>query len=309
MSRRWVPCLSLLLVSVHLAAAQPEARFLSFSVQQKNGIHVRDLKAGEVQLFLDDQPVDLRYFGYRDVDTSVVVLIENSPRTARFNHSRAELGRINTVDVVRHHLMEEVIPAIAELGEVWIGQFYKELETVSEFTDQSFELLDAVQRMEPRPQHLETENIPVSRMLGRGIDVLRNRTAKRKILLLFAATADLESIRNLDEYRELLRRSDVDLYVVSFGPRQNSVSSHATMAQRANPFYFEKLVSETAGKFYLSGEFVFPREFMNDLMSTLSNTYTLGFYVEPDGSRAERTVRLQVDRRKCRVSHRKILVF
>ena len=166
---------------------------------------------------------------------------------------------MNIVDIVRYYLVDEGIPALAELGEVWIGQFYQELETVHDFTDQDWELIQSIQDMKPRPRGLDLENIPVGRFLGRGVDILRTRSEKRKVLMLVTATADRESLKNLDEYRDMLRITDIDLYVVSFGPR--AISPGSSSPARFNPYYFKKLVSETGGKFYLSGDYVFPSEF------------------------------------------------
>ena len=288
-------------------ASDRQARFLNFSVKQKSGIYVRDLKQEEVKLHLDQEPVEIRYFGYQNVDTAFAIIVENSPRTARYNVSRPHYGEVNIIDIVRYYLVDEIIPAVAELGEVWIGQFYQELETVHDFTDQDWELIQSIHDMKPRPRGLDLENIPVGRFLGRGVDILRTRSEKRKVLMLVTATADRESLKNLDEYRDMLRITDIDLYVVSFGPRVTSPGSSSPA--RFNPYYFRQLVSETGGKFYLSGEYVFPSEFMNDLITTLSNSYTIGFYVHPGSPPSTRSVQLEVAREKIKIQHRKTLVF
>ena len=292
---------------LRMQGSDRQARFIHFSVQQKNGVYVRDLKADEVRLSLDQKPVEIRYFGYQNVDTVFAILIENGPRTARYNVSRPQYGEVNLVDVVRYYLVEETLPVLAELGEVWIGQFYQELETVHDFSSQDWELIQSIQDMQPRPEGLDLENIPVARFLGRGVDLLRARPEKRKILLLVTATVDRESLQHLGEYRDLLRLSDIQLYVVSFAPRTAPSGSAATV--RFNPYYFNKLVAETGGKLYLSGEYVFPGEFMNDLTTTLANSYTVGFYVQPGAQRAVRAVRLRIDRDRIKVQHRKHLVY
>ena len=56
-------------------------------------------------------------------------------------------------------------------------------------------------------------------MLGRGVDLLKDRSERRKILVLFTAVVDRESYKNLEEYRQLLRHENVDVYVVSFARR------------------------------------------------------------------------------------------
>ncbi len=105
-------------IALQMQASDRQARFLNFSVKQKDGIYVRDLKREEVKLYLDQEPVEIRYFGYQNVDTAFAILIENSPRTAYYNVSRPQHGEVNIVDIVRYYLIEETIPALAELGEV-----------------------------------------------------------------------------------------------------------------------------------------------------------------------------------------------
>ena len=236
-----IPCLAG--ITLQARASDRQARFLNFSVKQKNGIYVRDLKQDEVELYVDQLPVEIRYFGYQNVDTAFAILVENSPRTARYKVSRPQFGQVNLVDIVRYYLVDETIPALAELGEVWIGQFYQELEMVHDFSDQDWELIQAIHDMKPRPEGLDLENIPVGRFLGRGVDILKVRPEKRKVLLLVTAIADRESLKNLDEYRDMLRITNIDLYVVSFGPRTGSPGASSTA--QFNPHYFRKLVSET----------------------------------------------------------------
>ena len=62
----YVLCLAA--ISFAPEASDRQARFLNFSVKQKNGIYVRDLKQEEVKLHLDQEPVEIRYFGYPSRD-------------------------------------------------------------------------------------------------------------------------------------------------------------------------------------------------------------------------------------------------
>ena len=48
---------------------------------------------------------------------------------------------------------------------------------------------------------------------------------------------------------------------------------------------------------------------MNDLMSTLTNSYTVGFYVQPGSPPSTRSVQLELARKKIKVRHRKTLVY
>ena len=290
-----------------LAASEKEAFFVSFSAKNRRGIFLRDLKADEVTVLLDNEPVEVRYFGYQSVDTAFAFLIENSPRTAEYPVSMPHLNQVNIVDVIRYYLLDGAMDMVARHGPTLIAEFYKELEVLQDFSSNDMDLTEAIQRMEPNFRGLDEENIPVARFMGRGVDMLRATDAKRKILVLFTTTINRDAVDVLEEYRELLRMSSVDLYVVSFAPQ--FASANSSHAERVNRFYFQQLVGETSGKLYLSGAYVFPEEFMKDLEARLDNSYTLGFYVEPGEEPGEHRLDIRLDRPKCEVVHRKKLIF
>lgn len=291
-----------------MAETARESRFLSFSAKDRHGIFLRDLKPEEVTLLVGNQPIEVRYFGYQDVDAALAFLIENSPRTARYAVSMPHLGRVNIVDQVRYHLSGGFFDELALNSRVLIAEFYKELKILQDFSEDGYLLDGALRRMKPNFSPLDKENIPVGRMIGRGVDLLRQRPEKRKILVVFTTTVDYESAKNLEEYREMLRSFDVDLFVVSFASRQ-ATGPGRSHTEKINRFYFKRLAEETSGRLYLSGEYVFPREFMDDLMTRLTHSYTLGFYVSPGEQPAEHSIEIKIDRPKCDLTYRKKLVF
>lgn len=285
-----------------------EPRYLTFTAQDRHGIYLRDLKMEEVSLYLDGEPVEVRYLGYRNVDTAFAFLIENSPRTAQHARSVPQWGMINIVDQVRYHLMNGFFGPVVETGPVLLAEFYQEFQVLQDFTAEDHLLELALSRMQPHFTGLDRENIPVARFLGRAVDVLRERPERRKILALFTTTIDRDSYQALDEYQQLLRRTDVELYVVSFAPRFASGPGYA-FEERMNTFFFRRLVGETGGRAYISGEYVYVDEFMNDLMTRLANSYTIGFYPPAEPNPKGWQVRLRVRDDRTRVTHRERLSY
>jgi len=288
--------------------ADRQGIYLTFSARDQNRIYFRDLKEEEVALYLDEQPVEIRYFGYRKVSTAFAFIIENSPRTAQFARSMPQLGQNNIVDYVIYGLMEGVFPPLVEMGPVLLAEFYKEFSIVQNFTDDDYMLEDALIRMEPNWTGLDKENIPVARMLGRGVDLLKDRNERRKILVLFTAVIDRESYKNLEEYRQLLRHENIEVYVVSFA-RRFATGVGNTFEQRMNTYYFRNLVRETSGHFYISEELAYIDDVFVDLKSRLANSYTLGFYVEAGDEPSEHKVEIEILRGKSNITHRPILIY
>ena len=76
-----------------------------------------------------------------------------------------------------------------------------------------------------------------------------------------------------------------------------------------NTYYFRNLVKETSGHFYISEELAYIDDIWLDLKSRLTNSYTLGFYVEADDEPTEHEVEIKILRGKSDITHRPILIY
>ncbi len=304
-----LPCLlAALLLPVRAAPAEREARFLTFNAVDKNGVYVRKLKLDEVSLYLDDQPVKVSYLGKENVDTAYVFLLENSPRTAPSPVSNPRLGVVNPIDKIRYQLEGGFFHQLTRKGSVLLGEFYHEVTILQDFTTDEFRLEDALVRMEPNFAKVDTEHIPIGRSLARGVDLLKSTGAKRKVLVLFTTTVDHDSYQNLEEYRQMFQLSDVELYIISFAPRFVSGPGF-TFEEKMNRYFFVHLTDETSGKLYLSGEYAYVPEFMDDLKTRMLLGWTIGFYVQPQDEPRPHAVRLKVRDDKIKVTCRESITY
>ncbi len=285
-----------------------EVRFLTFSVVNHYGIYVRDLERNEIQLELDGHAVDVGYLSSGGTDTAVAIFLENSPRTAENSVSIPQLGQINLIDRVRYELLDDFFPPLCRIGHVMLAEFFEDIHILQDFTDDESYLLDALHKLQPHAEGLMTDRINVGRVLGRGVDFLKARPERRKVLFLVTRTVDRESAGNLEEYRLMLRNTGVDVFVLSLAPRFVS-GTGTTFAEKVNSYFFKNLVKETAGQAYLAGEYKFIEDLFTDLKGRLLNTYTIGFYVEPSEKVKDHEVEIRVTREKCRVTFRKYLVY
>lgn len=292
----------------HAFSLGREARFVTFTAQNKFGIYLRDLKKDEVSVWLDGRPVKVVYFGYRDVDSAFVFMIENSPRTAPYANTVPQMGRVNIVDQVRYYLSGGFFDRIVPLGPVLLGEFYKAVKVLQGFTDQEDILSGALLRLQPHFMGLDKEHIAVGRALGRGYDLLRNRSEKRKVLVLFTRSVDLETYKNRREYLQIFQDSNIELYVVSFAVAFPTGAGYS-FAERVNRSFFRELAGGTGGKAYISSEYGRLDSFMDDLKSRLANSYTIGFYVEPGSRPSEHKVRLKARSSDVEVTYREKLEY
>ncbi|GAB4108482.1 MAG: hypothetical protein Kow001_05950 [Acidobacteriota bacterium] len=292
-------------VGLSVQSDNQEARFISFTVKDRHGIYVRDLRREEVALELDGKPVEIKYLGGKDVQTSAVILLENSPRTAQQPVSIPQWGQINPIDRIRYLLLDDFFSPITMNGEVLLAQVYKDFEVLKEFTGDDSSLVMALQDMQLNFAGVVFNNIQIGRALGRAVNLLERRPSRRKFLVAFTAAIDRDSYQNLEEYREMFRRSDIDLYTVAFAPRFATGTTH-TFEEKMTGQYYRTLAGETGGRAYLVGEYAYLDELFTDLKGRISNAYTAGFYPPAGGPEFE--VKIRVAREGCSVTHRKRLV-
>ncbi len=285
-----------------------EIRYLSFVAKNRHNIFVRDLDQDEIEFKLDGEPIEIGFFGFRDISTAYVFLLENSPRTAHFAISMPQAGRVNPIDRIRYEMTYDFFRPLTGKGCVLLGEFFKEVEILQSFTDQDDLIVSAMNSMQLNFTGIMFDDIEVGRVVGRGVDLLRERPEKRKVLVLFTTTIDRESYGNLEEYQLMLRNVDIELYVISYAPRFVSGIGH-TFTEKMNHYFFRKLVQETGGKALIVGEYAYLDELFTQLKGSLQNSYTIGFYVHPDKKVSEHEVELKLTREKCKVSHRKYLVY
>ncbi len=128
------------------------------------------------------------------------------------------------------------------------------------------------------------------------------------MLVLVTTVVDRDSYAHLEEYREMLRLRNVELFVLSFARRFPS-GPGTSFLERMNRYYFRHLVEETSGRFYLVDEFRYLDSLMVDLQSRLENSYTAGFYVRPNKPPREHSARLEIRRPEVEIIHRKTVVY
>jgi hypothetical protein len=298
----------LVLLSISVSGWARDVKYLNFSAKNKYDIYVRDLKLEEIEVEIDGKPVEIGFFGSQDVQTSFVVLLENSPRTAKYAVSMPQWGQINPIDRIRFQMYYDFFPQMTDHGSVLLGEFAQEIKILQEFTSHPDVLARALHEMRPNHLDLSINDPEVGRAVGRGVDWLKDRRDRRKFLILFTTHIDRESYGNLDEYRDMLREVDVEVYVISWASR-NPTGLGRSFEEKMNRYFFQKLVDETSGWLYLAGAYTYLDELFTDLKGRLFNNYTIGLSVDSSGPPREHEVRIRILREKCRVTHRKVIIF
>ena len=117
------------------AFGDSEPRYVTFTIKDRHDIYVRDLALEEVKITLDGKPADVRFLAGKEIETAFLVLLENSPRTAKYPVSVPQWGEVNPIDVFRYHMQYDFFPLLTTMGSVALGEFYKEIKLLQDFTD------------------------------------------------------------------------------------------------------------------------------------------------------------------------------
>jgi len=291
-----------------LSAAEKEVRYLTFSVKNRFDFFVRDLRLEEVELKIDGRPVDIGFLGSKDIDTAYVILLENSPRTAKFPVSMPQHGRVNLIDQMRYQMSYNFFGPLVRSGSVLLGEFFRRVKILHDFSSREDALVNALHNLSPNFNSIDMDSTRVGHALGRGVDLLKQRPEKRKVLVLFTASIDRESYNHLDEYKDMLRLTDVELYAITSAPRFAGGSQY-TFQEKMSGYFLRQLAAETSGYAYVIKEFVYYDELFTDLVGRMTNTYTIGFYIYPGPEAESHKISLKINREKCKVNCRKSLVF
>jgi hypothetical protein len=196
---------------------------------------------------------------------------------------------------------------MTEKGSVLLGEFGRETTILQDFTSYPDLLTQALNNLQLDYVETGINEPEVGRAIGRGVDWLRDRPEKRKILIFFTTTVDRESYGNMQEYQDMLRDVDIEFLVISFAAARPS-GLGLSFEKKMNRYFFKRLVGETAGWLYLVGDYKFLDELFTDFKGRLGNYYTIGF--SATGSEfGEHEIRVEVLRDKCKVTHRQAMIY
>lgn len=298
----------LALTFVQPAAASQEILYLSFSAKSRHGFYLRNLNPSDVEIAVDGKQVDIRYFSGDRADSAYAILIENSPRTAEFGVSLPHMGQINTIDRIRYFLQGDFFGPLCRGGSVLLAEFFDGVEVLQEFTSEDYLLEEAVLRMQPNFARVLFDQIRIGRVLGVGVDMLRDRREKRKVLLLFTKVVDRESLQHLEEYQGMLLRANIEPIIISFAPRFVS-GAGASPEERSNAYFFNSLVKGTGGRAWMTGEFGYLDSLFTELKGRLQNSFTAGFYIQTDSTPRDREVVVRLKEKGAEIFHRETIYY
>lgn len=260
---------------------------LNVRVVDRNNRPVNNLQESDFKIFEDGKLQAIDFFSKSEVPTNYGIVVDNSGSLRSQLDKVIEAGKV-LVDTNR------------PLDETLIIRFVdsRKIEILQEFTSNKTDLNDALENMYIEggqtaiidAVYLAVENIDEHQSSS------RNEDRKRRALILVTDGEDRSSFYNEKQLFDLLRESEVQIYVVGFVDELSKEGGFISKSPQSKAKAFlEKMAGETGGKAYFPSS---PAELPNlarEISNELRTQYSIGYI--PSNDRRDgtyRTIKVQV---------------
>src|SRR2546428_1797752 len=242
---RWVASALLYLAPLHAATY-----YVNFQVRDSTGLYLPKVDLEEIKIFVDGAEQKPEHIFGLDLPAAVAVFYDVGPQMAPEDVIlnplyRTPLQRSQAVTM-------EILDRLKTDYSMTLYSYYDEPVRLIDFTGDTAFLENALRKLQPGKRgEITQRDARASVALDRGIEVLKNRDEKRKILVLFTYVMDMATSQALESIARRLERHNIQLYVISFGPR-SATGPGFTPQERLNSYWFRKLTDSPGGAFYLT---------------------------------------------------------
>ncbi len=281
-----------------LAPVNAATYYVNFQVRDSTGIYLPKVDLDEIKIFAGGVEQKPGYIFGSDLPAAIAVFYDVGPQMAPeevnlnpFYQTRLQRSRAMTL---------EILDRLKTDYSITLYSYFYEPVRLVDFTSDAQSLENALRKLQPAGRGgITQEDARTSVALDRGIEVLKNRDEKRKFLVLFTYVMDMATSKALDSFARRLERHNIQLYVISFGPR-NANGPGFSPQERLNSFWCKKLTDGGGGEFYLTDLY---REDLRELAFEISSrwnaTLTVAFEAAEDLS--GKPLRIEVSRPHAKV--------
>lgn len=255
---------------------------LNVRVVDRNNRPIGNLKQHEFKVFEDNVAQKIEYFDLYQVPTNYSLVIDNSGSLRPQIDQVIEAGKI-------------LIGANKPEDETSVIRFVSsdKIEVVEDFTKNKTDLVDALET-KLYIEGGQTAIIDAVYLAAEQITKYEKSTNaadhKRRALILVSDGEDRSSFYTQQQLFELLRESDVQIYVVGFVKDLDAERGFITKSPQAKAKSFlERLATETGGKAYFPTDVSELNNIARDIASELRTQYSIGYL--PSNDRKDGTYR------------------
>jgi len=255
---------------------------LSVRVVDRNNRPISNLKQSDFKIYEDNALQSIDFFSKSEVPTNYSLVIDNSGSLRPQIDEVIEAGKI-------------LIGANRSEDETSVIRFVSsdKIEIVEDFTKNKADLIDAIdtklyieggQTAIIDAVYLAADQVTKYEKATSGVD------RKRRALILVSDGEDRSSFYTQQQLFDLLRETDVQIYVVGFVKELSADKGFITKSPQGKARAFlEKLAAETGGKAYFPSDASELNGIAREIASELRTQYSIGYL--PSNDRKDGTYR------------------
>jgi len=260
--------LGLALLAASAGFAQTRQAYVTASLVDRNHLFIENLTPDEVQIFEDGRPRKIEFNAMEQLQTVYGILVERALMPEADVDSRSAMAGATLAKDILFQLIDKYLGR----QQVWVGAYQREPEELLDFTEDGFQLKDAIQRL-TGPRRTTESCLYSARFYA--VQKMCERSEKRRVLLLFLEAMDLDTAGKIRPLRNLLASSNIELFAVSFTSR---LSTRGGLQPSLSDAALKELAEATAGEVYSAGQSrEHPEDVVRRLLLQIRTLHTFGF--------------------------------
>ena len=242
---------------------------LNVRVVDRNGRPINDLRQGDFKVFEENQPQQIEFFSKSEVPTNYTLVVDNSGSLRQQLDKVIEAGKI----LVNSNRKDDETSIIRFVGN-------DKITIEEDFTPNKQDLIEALDNMfiEGGQTAVRDAIYLAAQRVTEYEKSNKTDDKKRRALVLVTDGEDRNSFYTEPQLFELLRESDVQIYVVGFVDDLDSDAGFIRKSPKAKAKSFlEKLANDTGGKAYFPTSVAELPAIARNIASELRTQYSIGY--------------------------------
>ena len=260
---------------------------INVRVVDRNGRPIGGLRQGDFKIFEDDAPQKIEFFSQSEVPTNYSLVIDNS------NSLRSQIEQVIEASKI-------LVAANRPADETSIIRFVSssKIEILEDFTSNKTYLNEALDSL--YTEGGQTAIIDAVYLAAERVNTYEKSQKDdrmRRALVLVSDGEDRDSFYKETQLFQLLRESDVQIYVVGFVRELSSDRGFITKSPQGKAkALLERLATETGGKSYFPNDVSELNGIAREIAAELRTQYSIGYIPTNDKQDGTfRNIRVLVD--------------
>ncbi len=266
------PVLGYLILFSTFCFSQTET-YVTASLVDGNNLFIEDLIQEEIEIFENDTLRQLEFMAKDEISSIYGILLDQSMRRKSMEHTRLDnRSKISGVITARN-IAFGLIDKYLGRQRLWIGSYGLDLHIALDVSTDGFKAKEVIQELREKSQ---TKDSFLYSALFSAILKMNKCNEKRRVIILFLDTLDIETAEKINALKTLLSTSNMELFIVSLASRLDS--SNGKLPPLMSQGALKNLAQVTAGGAFFATDYgEHPEEMIQDIYNQIRTFYTFGY--------------------------------